>query len=88
MAYLTKSKKSVHIAKLIEDAIEILVSVGIPVADKTDRSLERIAMALLAVAGVTKSWTTAKGYDEQRFLKTRDIINFHNANFEEAISSG
>ena len=88
MPYLTKSKKPESIVVIIEEAITILVSVGIPVDDKTERSLERMAMAFLAVAGVTEKWIEAKGYEEQRFLKTRDIINFNNTNFEEAISSG
>ena len=88
MPYLTKSKKPESIVVIMEEAITILVSVGIPVDDKTERSLERMAMAFLAVAGVTEKWIEAKGYEEQRFLKTRDIINFNNTNFEEAISSG
>lgn len=47
-----------------------------------------MAMALLAVAGVTSSWQEAKGLHEKRFLKTREIIDFINKNFEESISSG
>jgi hypothetical protein len=86
--YLLNSKKSTDVIGLIREALDILVSVGIPVEDKTERSLERIAMAFLAVAGVTATWTEAKGLQDRRFLKTRDIINFNNANFEEAISSG
>ena len=85
MNYLNKSKKAKAVVKIINEAIEILVSVGIPTDDKTERSLERMAMAFLAVAGVTKKWTDAV---DNRFLKTRDIITFNNTNFEESISSG
>jgi BsuBI/PstI restriction endonuclease domain/BsuBI/PstI restriction endonuclease HTH domain len=85
MNYLTKSKKAKEVVKLINEAIEILVSVGIPTDDKTERSLERMAMAFLAIAGVTQKWTDAV---DNRFLKTRDIITFNNTNFEENISSG
>jgi type II restriction enzyme len=85
MKYLTETNKSPRIAKLIDEAIDILVSVGIPYENKTKRSLERMAMAFLAVAGVTKEWTEAV---DNRFLKTRDIIDFNNIYFEEQISSG
>jgi hypothetical protein len=85
MKYLTKTKKSKTIATIIDEAIDILVSVGIPIDDTTERSLERMAMAFLAVAGVTNRWAEAV---DNRFLKTRDIITFNNTHFEENISSG
>lgn len=47
-----------------------------------------MAMAFLAVAGVTKSWKEAKGQDDNRHLKTRDIIQFINQHFEENKSPG
>lgn len=47
-----------------------------------------MAMAFLAVAGVTSSWKEAQGLKEKRTLKTRDIISFINEHFEENISSG
>lgn len=84
MKYLTKTKKSKAIAKIIDEAVDILVSVGIPKDDRTERSLERMAMAFLAVAGISKRWTEAV---DNRFLKTRDIIMFNNTHFEENISS-
>jgi len=85
MAYLESSKKPEKVKVIINEAIDLLVKMGIPVEDKTERSLERMAMALLAVAGVVNNWSEAK---DNRFLKTRDIINFINLNFEEKISSG
>ncbi len=44
MNYLNKSKKAKAVVKIINEAIKILVSVGIPTDDKTQRNLERMAM--------------------------------------------
>jgi BsuBI/PstI restriction endonuclease domain/BsuBI/PstI restriction endonuclease HTH domain len=85
MPYFSKSQKSKRIVQLLEEAIEILAAVGLPIAGKTVRELERMAMAFLAVSGVTNEWKTAS---DSRYLKTRDVINFINENFEESISSG
>jgi len=84
MEYFSKSKKAKATISLLNEAIDILTQIGIPIEDKTERSLEKMSMTFLAVAGVTKSWKEAK---DNRFLKTRDIINFINQNFEEKISS-
>lgn len=84
MKFLSKSKKSSEIVKVINDAIKILESVGIPI-DGTERSVERMAMAFLAVANVKQNWIEA---EDKRNLKTRDIINFNNIHFGENISSG
>lgn len=86
--YLKKSRKSERSKKLINEALDILKSVGIPFAGKRERGLESMAMAFLAVAGVTRTWKEAKGQNEHRHLKTRDIIKFINENYEENISSG
>ncbi|MFN0036078.1 MAG: BsuBI/PstI family type II restriction endonuclease [Saprospiraceae bacterium] len=88
MHYLGNSKKSSPVVRLIEQAIAVLDAIGIPVEGKTSRGLEKMAMAFLAVAGVKKSWQEAQGLTEGRILKTREIIAFINANFEENISSG
>ena len=85
MRFLKNSKKSTAVIKIINEAIDILDAVGIPLADKTERSIERMAMAFLAVANVTSEWTQPS--DKQN-LKTRDIINFNNTYLEENISSG
>ncbi|MDR3327408.1 MAG: hypothetical protein LBT04_04685 [Prevotellaceae bacterium] len=70
--------------KIINEALEILELVGIPLDGKTERALERIAMSFLAVANITNSWLKA---NDNANLKTRDIINFINKHFEENISS-
>ncbi len=85
MAYFPKSLKSAKTVQLLENAISILSSVGIPVSNKTERSLERMAMSLLAIAGITNNWQEAS---DKRFLKTREVINFINQHFEENISLG
>jgi type II restriction enzyme len=79
------TRKSKAVAQIIDEAIDILILVGIPQDNKTKRSLERMAMAFLAVAGVTQKWNEAV---DNRFLKTRDIIVFNNTHFEENIASG
>jgi len=88
MKYLKSSKKSEKIITIIEQALEVLAAVGIPFDNKSERALEKMAMSFLAVAGVTNDWKDAQGLIEKRFLKTREIIQFINNNFEENISSG
>jgi len=88
MKYLHKSKKSPQIIEIIRQAVDIIVEIGIPISDKTERAIEKMAMSFLAVAGVITNWNEAKGLDDKRFLKTREIINFINKNFEEEISPG
>jgi len=80
--YIPKSTKSKAVQKIINEALDILESVGIPMT-KTERGFERMAVCFLAVAGVTKDWSDAK---ENANLKSRDIINLVNKNFEEKIS--
>ncbi len=86
--YLPKSKKSEGIKKLINEALDILECVGIPFNSKTERGLENMAMAFLAVAGVTKTWKESKGQAENRHLTTREIIKYINEHFDENKSSG
>jgi type II restriction enzyme len=83
--YITKSKKSIPIQKMINEALEILESVGIPLESKTERGMERMAVCFLAVASVIDDWSKSSC---DNFYKTRDIITYVNANFEENISSG
>jgi hypothetical protein len=86
--HLPSSKKTQNVKNLINEALDILHQAGIPFAGKSDRALEKIAMAFLAVSGVTGYWKTAEGASKSRRLKTREIIGFINENFEENISSG
>ena len=83
--YITKSTKSEIVQKVINEALDILESVGIPLDTKSERGLERMAVCFLAVASVTDDW--AKASDKSHF-KTREIIAIVNKNFEENISPG
>lgn len=86
--YIINSQKSPDVLKLINEALDILERVGIPFEGKRPRGLECMAMAFLAVAGITKSWKEAKGQNENRHLKTREIISFINEHYQESISPG
>lgn len=86
--YIPKSKKSPQVKQLINEALDILESVGIPFDKKTEKGLQSMAMAFLAVAGITKLWKDSKGQNDNRHLKTREIISFINQNYEENISPG
>lgn len=83
--YILKSKKTEAVQQIINEALDILESAGIPMNSKSERGLERMAVCFLAVAGVTEDWSKAK---ENANLKSRDIIRIVNKNFEESISSG
>jgi len=83
--YISKSSKSKANQKIVNEALDILESVGIPMNTKSERGLEKMALCFLAVAGVTKDWSMAK---DSSNLKSRDIIHFLNQNFEEKISLG
>ena len=86
--YFLRLQKTPRLKKLLNEAVEILSSAGVPMDRLTERRLERMALCFLAVAGVTRSWSQAQGLDDNRFLKTREIIEYINSHFEENISSG
>ena len=85
---ITKSSKSKTVQKIINEALDILENVGIPFNNKSERALEKMALSFLAVAGVTVDWKKAKSSEDDIHLKTREIIQIINQNFEENISSG
>lgn len=86
--YIFKSNKPKSVQKLMNEALDILAKVGIPLETKSNRGLERMAVCFLAVAGVKKEWKEAKDVDDKVSLKTRDIIQIVNKHFNENISSG
>lgn len=83
-------KKSPKLQKLINQALDIISAVGIPLDDKTPRALEKMAGVFIAVAQVNKNqgWSQAKDSSDGVSLKSRDIIEYMNENLEENISSG
>ena len=88
-SYLPKNKKTETVKKFLNEALDILEQVGIPLNTKTERGNERMAMCFLAVAGVfLDTWANAQSADDGRHIKTRSIIELVNKSFEEKISSG
>lgn len=86
--YLPSSTKSKPVQKIINEAINILESIGIPVLDQTERSLERMGMSFLALTDVKKDWKSAKSLNDGYGLSSKDIIKYFNENFEDKISVG
>jgi hypothetical protein len=88
--FVPTSKKSRPIKKVINEALHILSSLGIPFDGLTERRLERMAMAFLAVLDVkhSRNWPEAKQSGDGWAPQTRQIIDYINNNFREAISSG
>lgn len=86
----TFNAKSDKVKKLIRQALQILCALGIPIDDMTDRQKEKMAMAFLAVGDVHTSsgWKKIKDSNNNYAVTTREIIDYHNANFEENISRG
>ncbi|NEQ81667.1 MAG: restriction endonuclease [Moorea sp. SIO2I5] len=86
--FIPKSKKSQQLKQLINEALYIISKLGVPLEGLSQRCLERIAMAFLAVANVKSSsdWANVKGYDGSHSLRTREIINYWNSHFYENIS--
>lgn len=89
-SYHTFETKPPEIRLLINEAIHILDSLGIPIKDKSPRKLERMALSFLALCDVKSSheWQLAKSLNDSHFLKTRDVIDFINNHFDENLSRG
>jgi len=86
--HLPESKKSRAVKRMLNEALDIITAVGIPVEGKPLRRRERMAACMMAVAGVKRKWQEAKSVADGRGLKTRDVIPLVNQHFEENISSG
>lgn len=85
--FLNKSKAQ---QTLINEALEIIENLGIPLKKLTSRRLEKTALAFLAVLDVKNSsdWKSAKDISSNQSMKTRDIIGWINRHFGEKISMG
>lgn len=83
--FINQSQKPEQLQKLINEALHILTSFGIPVEKISKRRMERVAMAFLAVANVRtgNDWANV---DSSHALRTRDIIRYWNNHFYENIS--
>lgn len=76
-----------RVKELIWNLLDIFILIGIPTT-ASHRRLERMAKACLAVGGVKNSFKESVSVKAERFLRTRDIIDFENRNYGENISSG
>ncbi|GJM33348.1 MAG: hypothetical protein DHS20C18_23490 [Saprospiraceae bacterium] len=86
----TFASKKRKVQELINHTLYILESFGVPI-EGTPRRLERMAVAFLAVANVKKieDFEFTKDLENDNYsLKTRDIIEYVNENFQEKISRG
>lgn len=83
--YILKSNKPEQLQKVINEAIYILSQLGVPVEGMSQRRMERMAMAFLAVANVKMSSDWVK-VDSFHALRTREIIRYCNNHFHENIS--
>lgn len=85
----TFNHKTKQVQELINTTLHILDSFGIPM-DSTHRRLERMAISFLACGDIKtlSDFKEIKDLNDNYSLKTRDIINYVNQNFNENISSG
>ena len=76
----------------VEQSLNILRSIGIPLRDYTKRRQERFAKALLAVGHLQPQtpWAEAQSFFDggPGPITTREIIRFWNAHYGEALSEG
>jgi site-specific DNA-cytosine methylase len=88
--FISTKEKSLKLRRLFNEALFVLSKLGIPMDDLTPRQMEKMAMAFLAVADVKRSadWPKARLREAKEILKSRDIIEYINNNFEEKISKG
>jgi hypothetical protein len=84
------AKKSNELKKVINEAIFITESFGVPIQDLTPRRLEMMALCILSLSHVRNSpdWKDAKDLEDGISMRSRDIIEYINENFDEKISLG
>lgn len=87
MKIKVQAKTSAKVRSLVYNLLDIFQKIGIPV-DDTDRKVERMAKACLAVGKIKKSFAEALSEENDGFVRTRDIISFENENYGEHISPG
>jgi type II restriction enzyme len=82
--------KPPKLRRLINEAVHILLTLGLPIEGLTERRLERTALAFLAVLDLstTGHWGQAKDLETPRKLQTREIIRYWRKHFGEKVSEG
>ncbi len=74
-----------NIGKHVCRLLDIFEAIGIPI-ENTDRKLERMAKACMAVGQIKRSFNEAKSSEDNTFLRSRDIIAFENKYYGENIA--
>lgn len=87
MKIKVQAKTSAKVRSLVYNLLDVFQKIGIPV-DGTDRKVEHMAKACLAVGKIKKSFAEALSEENDGFVRTRDIISFENENYGEHISPG
>lgn len=83
----TKNTTPQNIKVLVFEILDIFHEIGIPLHN-TNRRLERMAKACLAVGKIKNDFTEAVSSNTREFYRTRDIIDFENKYYGESISPG
>lgn len=89
--YENKPKeKSPELKKALADTYVIMEAFGVPTGGFTERRLEKMALCILALAGLKKpfNWKWTKDISDGVSMRSRDIIDYINENLEDHISSG
>lgn len=78
------------VSDFVAEALEILEALGVPLAQLTMRSKERMAKAFLAVAGIhgEMDWSKVGSSSSPRRLLSREVLRFMNAHLGEKIAEG
>ncbi len=75
----------VNTGRLVYRLLDIFKAVGVPV-ESTDRKLERMAKACMAVGQIKRSFKDVQSSEDGTFLRSRDIISFENSHYGENIA--
>jgi len=75
------------LVKLLNETLDIMSSVGIPIEGLSGRRKEKMAKAFLSVAAMKPGMSWAEARSDHR-LRTRDVIRWMNEHLDENISSG
>lgn len=76
------------VQSLVDQALMVLVALGVPVTNLTARRKEKMAKAFLAVGGLKPpmKWGEVKDNNDKRQLTSRQVIAFMNSHLGEAIA--
>ena len=82
------TQQTMAIQTLVEQALQILAALGIPLSGLTVRRQQKMAKPFLAVAGLRPgmTWTDVQDNHDGRQLTSRQIIAFMNAHLGETIA--